>query len=486
MSKFHSTVSRRDFMKALGFAGAGIGATAALTPQFNDLDEVMGSSHAVNTRPWWVKERDLLNPTIDVDWDIVSRFDRRNQAQNTNIEDYYYGQQMIDARNGQNAEKARRIAERGPGYTRKTQAFADAYGEVRGVAHVEADFGGLTHPGTQTPEELGVPKWQGTPEENSKLLTAAARIFGAAYMGYAHLDSTYRNKLVCSHTTKKTARFVYEDVEKGYAAPDPTKEMNEKWVIPNHDMWSITIGAPEALFTTKTAPSLISKANNYGTVNMHRAYAGIGNFLHTLGYQLTGQLGHQTMPLNVGASCVLTGIAEQSRQNLYVLTPDSGPRINPENVLTDFPLAPTKPIDAGMWKFCHTCGICADNCPGGWISFEKEPTYEPPDANGKSTANMTHALGPKAFWLDAAGCRMQLKLFGGTCHTCYGFCPFNEGRDAMIHNAVKLTVANVGLFNGFFATLGPLMGYGTREKEAWWDEPQLVAGLESDIFVKYQ
>jgi hypothetical protein len=36
MSKFHSTLSRRDFMKALGVTGAGIGAGMAVSPAFHD------------------------------------------------------------------------------------------------------------------------------------------------------------------------------------------------------------------------------------------------------------------------------------------------------------------------------------------------------------------------------------------------------------------------------------------------------------------
>ncbi len=38
MSKFHHTVTRRDFMKGLGLAGAGLGAAAATAPVFHDLD----------------------------------------------------------------------------------------------------------------------------------------------------------------------------------------------------------------------------------------------------------------------------------------------------------------------------------------------------------------------------------------------------------------------------------------------------------------
>ncbi|GAI88797.1 unnamed protein product, partial [marine sediment metagenome] len=41
MSKYHSTVSRRDFMKALGLGAAGLGAAGAAAPVFHDLDEVI-------------------------------------------------------------------------------------------------------------------------------------------------------------------------------------------------------------------------------------------------------------------------------------------------------------------------------------------------------------------------------------------------------------------------------------------------------------
>ncbi|WP_238582986.1 twin-arginine translocation signal domain-containing protein [Dehalococcoides mccartyi] len=64
MSKFHSMVSRRDFMKGLGMAGAGIGAVAASAPVFHDIDELIASDTAVQPRPWWVKERPIDDPTM--------------------------------------------------------------------------------------------------------------------------------------------------------------------------------------------------------------------------------------------------------------------------------------------------------------------------------------------------------------------------------------------------------------------------------------
>ncbi|MEN8614021.1 twin-arginine translocation signal domain-containing protein, partial [Dehalogenimonas sp. THU2] len=58
MSQFHSTMSRRDFMKGLGLAGAGIGAAAAIAPSFSDLDELAASGPSAR-HPWWVKENEL-------------------------------------------------------------------------------------------------------------------------------------------------------------------------------------------------------------------------------------------------------------------------------------------------------------------------------------------------------------------------------------------------------------------------------------------
>ena len=70
MNKYHSTVSRRDFLKALGLGGAGATlATAApilSTPSFRDLDEVMASPEAGLNRPSWVKEVD--KPTVEIEW----------------------------------------------------------------------------------------------------------------------------------------------------------------------------------------------------------------------------------------------------------------------------------------------------------------------------------------------------------------------------------------------------------------------------------
>ncbi|MGI2336762.1 MAG: twin-arginine translocation signal domain-containing protein, partial [Dehalogenimonas sp.] len=76
MSKFHTTVNRRDFMKGLGLAGAGVGAAALTAPQFHDLDEVISAPKANFKHAWYVKNRDAFNPTVEIDWDQIKPWTR--------------------------------------------------------------------------------------------------------------------------------------------------------------------------------------------------------------------------------------------------------------------------------------------------------------------------------------------------------------------------------------------------------------------------
>jgi len=56
MRNYHSTLSRREFLKALGLGGIGLGAAAMAPLAFRDMDEVINSPQAVWKRPSWVKK----------------------------------------------------------------------------------------------------------------------------------------------------------------------------------------------------------------------------------------------------------------------------------------------------------------------------------------------------------------------------------------------------------------------------------------------
>ena len=91
MSKFHTTISRRDFMKALGLTGAGLGAAAATAPVIHDLDELAAAGESQHRYPWWVKERDYFDTTVPIDWDLKWRVDGRNAREYRNADgDWYF------------------------------------------------------------------------------------------------------------------------------------------------------------------------------------------------------------------------------------------------------------------------------------------------------------------------------------------------------------------------------------------------------------
>ncbi|MBA7668402.1 hypothetical protein ES703_76512 [subsurface metagenome] len=348
----------------------------------------------------------------------------------------------------------------------------------------------------ETPEEMGVPKWTGTPEENSKLLLAATRLFGAGELGFAELDSTYRNKLM-SVNTKGGATglqwidtdpadipptvaqpIVYEDVPEAYYT-------DEKYVCPTSQHWVLFIGGPEPRETDKTAISRISKSNLVSNSTIRKlVYFSTFNFLRALGYHCFGGTGHGRDAFQTGQIAVLTGCSETARMSNWPLSIAYGPRAYDIAQIIDMPVAPTHPVDAGMWRFCQTCGLCAEACPPGAIPGLEvgEPSYEMPPIEGKPDTQ--HAHGPKLFWYNGSLCNLWRRenYPGSGCSLCAACCSFSVGNEAMIHNVIKGTVATTGLFNSFFASMNNFFGYGTfKDPEEWWDMSLPMFGIDSTV-----
>jgi reductive dehalogenase len=491
-------------MKGLGLAGAGLGAAAAAAPVFHDLDEAISAPSSFVKRPWWIKERDLFDPTTDVDWDIIKRYDRRINGQTQYTFEHYpeFWSRFQTADAAEDAIEERRLANQEPGWDLKYVALNA--GQRTEWETVDWCYAGIEdpHEWSKTPQELGHPPWRGTPEEASRLVRAALRFFGMSFIGFAELDSTWRNKLLVTHTTWRRGRdagkFVYEDVPRAYSEPLTLSEYQpggvpvtgEKCVIPNKPC-SLVVMAVTGSREARKRPSIISSGNRVPRQNFHEVVqARLFNFLRTLGdYQVFGMTGHQSMVANTGAADILTGIAENSRQNNYNISPEMGPHYNPFNLMTDLPLAPTKPIDAGMFRFCASCGKCARLCPGQTISTE-EASWDIPSKEGKV---MTfHNPGVKNYWADSLECRDTRKRLGGCGvngeggRICYACCVFGEDDAALMHSIVRGTVATTGIFNGFLANMSDFFDYGVhRDPEEWWDLSLPAFGMDTTVGVTH-
>jgi reductive dehalogenase len=487
-------------MKGLGLGAVGVGTAAAALPVVHDLDELLSAPQAIRDRPWWVKERELFDPTVEVDWSILKRYDRRLNAQTRRTQSFYpeyYARRGEYSAIGDELEDAATAAQV-PGFDQKFDCLNE--GRV-GMDYPHWSYAGIEDESewADTPEEMGYSPWSGTPEENSRLLLSAMRYYGAAHVGFAELDSTWRNKLIVTHTTtgarswtyspeaplppeNESMRYEYKDIPRAYAETHSNYERRTAGVayIPTKPLWYITMTHMESMELQKIRARRINKPNSSTGGPSHGILkTRLFNFQRALGnWQAFGFGGHQDGETNYGAATVLTGISEHSRQNLYTLTPDMAAAHNPFGLLTDMPLAPTKPIDAGIWRFCIDCAKCAVTCPGQAISYDKEPSWEIPLTEGRPSTY--HNPGPKSLWCDMMECRRGRSSIAGMCSICYGTCSFAEDREAMIHSVVAATVATTGLFNGFMANMSEWMGYGMSEDAGeWWNMSLPVFGVDT-------
>jgi len=228
-TRYPSTTSRRDFLRLAGVGAATLGAPAFIKT-FRDADEMLSSPLAERKLPFWVREVD--EPTIEIDWDRIERADMRRNlfVSSPKYLDMQEFQQTMMAAQQRKLEGA---INNTPGLTVRDQAL-DA---VRwGFMNMFVPWTGS--PLQPTPEERGYPRWEGTPEENARMIRVAARYFGASDVGFLKVDERVK-KLIFTHQMTSLdgdisaggREIVFEDVPETY-------ETDEKVVIPNIDLWS--------------------------------------------------------------------------------------------------------------------------------------------------------------------------------------------------------------------------------------------------------
>ncbi len=209
MSKHHSTVSRRDFMKGLGLAGAGLGAAAAAAPVFHDLDEAIGSSKATHRYPWYVNELEHDKPAVEIDWSKITRYDWTVpylEPESTSTPGKwddkggplgplpYQNQGCYRLKGFYRPQLEDWIREQLPDWKGDTIRDSAIYEACQTLAfyNYPAKAGKSKFLGIQlarTPDYIGVPRWQGTPEENMRMVRCAAKLFGGFHVGCVEVNN---------------------------------------------------------------------------------------------------------------------------------------------------------------------------------------------------------------------------------------------------------------------------------------------------------
>jgi len=450
-------LNRRDFLRVAGIgAGGAVAATiakpAAAAP---NASRVTFSDPAGRpNRPWWVRTVDM--PTTEVDWDQVQRYNEREGTVRGPGMAGYVGDDEVDRLSEAAAKnEVQRMLDNVDGYTLKDQALKSA--------HVGVGRSYLGPQKADTPEERGVPKWSGSPEEAAKIIRAAMRHFGASSVGFIELDDNTRKLIYGVDPDGKD--LIFTDEEEAY-------ETDDARYIPNKCKYAIAYTVQMSQETMRRCPTpLASQTTTLAYRRGETVQASTQEFLRGLGYQCLGE--STTNALGIApAFGVMAGLGELSRLN-RLITPEFGPMVRVFKLLTDLPVAVDKPIDAGIMEFCKRCKKCAEACPSESLSFMDEPTWE--------TQGDWNNPGHKAFFENAVTCRAYWREQAGTnCGICFAVCPFTKKDKSWIHEWVKAGSSVAPFMDNFFRSMDDAFGYGTQvSSEEWWDLDLPEYGIDS-------
>ncbi|MDW7673322.1 MAG: reductive dehalogenase [Bacillota bacterium] len=450
-------LNRREFMKALGLTGAGVALTAGMTPEMVEATANNKPGEAVS-KYWWVKNVD--KPTTEIDWNAVKRYNEWETLRGSGTD--YMGADRVKQLGDIYKEKAKKWELEGkPGYTTKDHALRAATG-YRG--NLAPSFLGAQK--AQTPQERGMPRYEGTPEENSRIVRAALRHMGAMSVGFVELEDATTKKLIYNEDPAPSKKkILFQDVDMGY-------EEDDKAVIPNKARWVIVYSIQMDGDTMRSCPTpLGAQTTGLSYTRLWLSLNQLQEFIRGLGYTAYGPTRSNGLGI-YPAFGVMAGLGEMSRTNRLV-TPEYGPMVRLTMVVTDLPLAPTKPIDFGLHNFCKTCKICAELCPPRALSFDTEPSWKP--------VGPWNNAGHRAWFEHSVHCRNYQRGEAGTnCGICFSVCPYNKSDEASIHELWKATAAKTGAFNGTISKMDRAVYDSFKNPEDWWKvEDRAAYGIDT-------
>ncbi len=454
-------LTRREFMRDLGI----LGAAATLAPRIAFGESFSDKATNIH-RPGYIKEVD--KPTTEIDWGMMKRYNEQNTCRG-GFARLYVSEDRVEALTKlRDDNQARWKKEDKPGYTHKDFALSEGSGE----GYAPQSFIGSQK--ADTPEDMGFTKWTGTPEEASQIVSAALRHYGAATVGFVELETDTTEKLIYSNDPDGK-EMIIADVD------EPAEDDNTR-TIPKKARWVVvyTVQMSEETFARAPTP-LYSQTTTLTYRRARNIQDRLQNFLRALGYMGMGEASTNALGI-APAFGVMAGLGELSRYN-RLLTPEYGPMVRVFKLVTDLPLAPTKPINAGLLEFCKRCKKCADHCPSKALSFEDEPYWE--------VKGGWNNPGHKAWFEDSVKCRSYWYEVGTNCGICFAVCPFATKNLATYSRLRDFLAGSTPMFDKTLKSIDDLLytpyvefGKPQKDPEEWWTLNLPDYGIDTAMTVR--
>ncbi len=451
MAESHSTISRRDFMKAaaVGISGAAVAAGGTFTWAFQGGSSTYahGGWEGNQGHVFYDRESLEVDTVPESNWTEIGpdlgqpysygkrhrapvrhRFSYRQSEHSlpasgfTSLDDIDpYWREYYELYPMQLERDKEYFYEWGP----EAKAFIDAHASDRDefnvgkgylALHRESAQGAIKNESISTPPHLA--DWQSngavtrvndiravfrSPEDAAWLVKRIAHDLGAT---------------LCRITTAKPEWFYLSHPGKGDRG-----FAGDEIIHPLPSWWKYCVVVTNTMnFDTMYADP------NYGASTPGYTWTSTSvqklcHFIRRLGYPArwsTPRGGYDTFMVPNLVECGLGAVGRTSN----CLGPDFGGDWRPGLVITDLPLAVDPPIDMKLEKFCKTCKLCAEVCPTNAISLSDEYDYE------------IHGL--RRWYTNHHKCRDGWSMVAGPggCRACVAVCPASR-KNTWTHRFVK-------------------------------------------------
>jgi epoxyqueuosine reductase len=345
---------------------------------------------------------------------------------------------------------ARRMRSKKPGYSIVDYAFKDAAGTCEyspdGSRGMNTGYYSWTPLG-RARKPPGIPSWEAPPEDVNKVITKAAKYYGALEVGYCMMDKRF------VYARSENQDIIFEDVNEPYIT-------DKKAVIPEKCKYVIVILVPMEFTENSYAPTPLEVTSNMGYSRMHFTTGTLAEMIRGLGYTAI-PCGNDTafsVPLAIKA-----GLGHLSR-NGRLIHWKYGQLARISKIFTDLPLKPAeKMAPKGIVEFCEICQKCAQHCPSRSVPFGPRTKFNAKKPN----------LNPGAlkWYNNESTCSDYWHKVGTGCSICLRCCDWTNAQGIM-HNVVTWCIKNVPQINKLWPFLDDFLGRGKMsDPDKYWDIP---------------